>query len=94
MMDNEFISRIENNINMIVPLYLVAAYAYYIKDDPLISDAVYDLMATTFLEYYDVIEHRHKHLVDKDALAAGTCLIKEYPLIVDGAYTSLCESLK
>lgn len=94
MMDNEFISRIENNINMIVPLYLVAAYAYYIKDDPLISDAVYDLMATTFLEYYDVIEHRHKYLVDKDALAAGTCLIKEYPLIVDGAYASLRESLK
>lgn len=93
-MDDEFISRIENNVNMVVPLYLIAAYAYYVKDDPIISDSLYDSMANTFLSFYDQIEHRHKHLVDKDSLSAGTCLIKEYPSIVDGAYQSLRNNLK
>ncbi len=45
-MSDEFISvyekmcmdTIESNPNMLVPWYIMAAYAYYVEDDPLLSE--------------------------------------------------------
>jgi len=65
-------------------MYLMAAYAYYVEDDPIMSDWDFDMLAKTLLENYDSIEHPHKHLVTKDDLRAGTYL-GEYPEIVKGA---------
>ena len=65
-------------------MYLMAAYAYYVEDDPIMSDWHFDMLAKYLLENYDTIEHQHKHLVTKDDLRAGTYL-GEYPLIVRGA---------
>jgi hypothetical protein len=69
---------------MLVPWYLITAYAYYILDESLIQDYEFDTMAKELLENYDTISHRHKHLVSKEALAAGSLLLAEedYPLIV------------
>lgn len=67
-----------------VSMYLMAAYAYYVEDDPIMSDWDFDSLAKTLLEEYDTIEHRHKHLVTEDDLRAGTYL-GEYPEIVKGA---------
>src|SRR6056300_1342297 len=50
----------ESNINMTVPWYLMASYAYYVQDDPIISDRLFDLMAKRMLENWDKIEHFHK----------------------------------
>ena len=62
----------------------MAAYAYYVEDDPIMSDWDFDKLACTLLEEYDRIEHQHKHLVTKEDLKAGTYL-GEYPEIVKGA---------
>ena len=72
---------------MLVPWYLMAAYVYYYHDDQLISDADFDQMAKLLLEKYDTIEHRHKHLISKEDLAAGTLLLSEdqYPSMAKGA---------
>ncbi len=69
---------------MLVPWYLITAYAYYILDESLIQDHEFDSMAKELLEKYDSIEHRHKPLISKEDLAAGTLLLAEedYPLIV------------
>jgi hypothetical protein len=69
---------------MLVPWYLITAYAYYILDESIITDAEFDTMAKDLLANYDTIEHRHKQLIDKENLAAGTLLLAEedYPLIV------------
>ena len=69
---------------MLVPWYLITAYAYYILDESLIEDHQFDSMAKELLENYDKIKHVHKYLITKEDLEAGTLLLAEedYPLIV------------
>ena len=62
----------------------MCAYAYYVEDDALISDAEFDELGKWLLQNYDSVEHMHKHLVTKDDLRAGTYLGK-YPTLVKGA---------
>ena len=62
--------------------YLVHSYLYYHLHTSRISDGEYDDLAKYILEHWDDLEHPHKHLLSKDMLEAGTCLIKEYPQIV------------
>ena len=69
---------IDDNINMSVPWYLMAAYAYYVEDRPLLSDSCFDRLAKKMLSEWDSIEHMHKHHISKDMLEAGTFL-GEYP---------------
>ena len=76
------------NINMMVPWYLMASYAYYRQNDPLFSDGFFDAMAKTMLERWDDIEHFHKSFIKKGDLEAGTYLGK-YPSRVEGAVRSL-----
>jgi len=74
----------DDSINMYIPWYLMAAYAYYEDDDPIISDRLFDLMAKRILENWDQIEHIHKSYITKDMLQAGT-YIGEYPTRIKGA---------
>ena len=76
------------NLNMMVPYYLMASYAYYKQDDPILSDAFFDNMGKTMLERWDDIAHFHKEYINKGDLEAGTFL-GEYPTRVEGALRSL-----
>jgi len=67
--------------------YLMCAYAYYVEDRPLITDAEFDELSRYILANYDEIEHHHKYLVTKGDLEAGTYLGK-YPERVKGAVRS------
>ena len=78
-------NKVAENLNMLVPLYLILSYAYYVEDDPLVSDAFYDAMAKQLYKEYDNVHHRHKHLIVKDALAAGS-FVGTYPNIISSAY--------
>lgn len=77
-----------DNINLMVPWYLIAAYAYYKEDNPIFSDYFFDNMARTMLECWDEIEHRHKELISESDLRAGSYL-GEYPGIVIGALNDI-----
>ena len=81
---------ISKNKNMMVPYYLMAAYAYYKEDDPIFSDAYFDNLAKRMLDCWDEIEHFHKHLLGPMDLVAGTYL-GEYPERVKGGLKSLRE---
>ena len=74
----------DDSINMHIPWYLMAAYAYYEEDSPIISDRLFDLIAQRILENWDQIEHIHKSYITKDMLQAGT-YIGEYPTRIKGA---------
>lgn len=82
----------QQNINMMVPYYIMASFAYYVEDEPIFSDGFYDALAKTILERWDEIEHWHKGYLDKDALEAGSYL-GDYPSIVSGALKSLRASV-
>ena len=78
----------EQNINLMVPWYLMAAYAYYEQDDPIVSDRFFDDLAKTIHAVWDDIEHRHKGYLNLEMLEAGT-YIGDYPSIVAGAVEEL-----
>ncbi len=69
---------------MTVPLYLMASYAYYEEDNPILSDSDFDYLSKIMLDNWNCIEHYHKSLVSEDMLRAGTYL-GDYPLIVKEA---------
>jgi len=79
---------VDDNINMSVPWYLMASYAYYVQDNPLLSDSQFDRLARKMLEHWDKIDHMHKHLISVDDLKAGTYL-GEYPKRIEGAIESM-----
>jgi len=78
----------DDSINMYVPWYLMAAYAYYVEDNPILEDSTFDKMAKRILDQWDEIEHPHKKCLSKDMLEAGTFL-GEYPTRVKGALDSV-----
>lgn len=90
-LDKACTDALDTNINMSVPWYLMAAYSYYVQDEPILSDSRFDRMAKTILEKWDDIEHMHKHLITKSDLEAGTYL-GEYPSRIKGAVESLKEA--
>lgn len=75
---------ISKSPNMLVPYYLMCAYAYYKEDWPIVTDSFYDKLAVTLEKKYDTIEHMHKYLINIEDLKAGTYL-GEYPEMVIGA---------
>jgi hypothetical protein len=79
---------IDDNLNMTVPWYLMASYAYYEEDRPILSDSYFDRLAKRMLEYWDMIDHFHKDCISKDMLRSGTFL-GEYPSRVKYALTDL-----
>jgi NAD-dependent DNA ligase len=83
MLDTKAQGFFDKNINLMVPWYLMAAYAYYKEDDPILSDYFFDNMAKVMLDKWNEIEHFHKHLIGPMDLAAGTYL-GEYPERVIG----------
>ena len=76
------------NINLMVPWYLMAAYAYYEQDAPILSDSFFDDLAKTLLVVWNDVQHRHKKYITVDMLNAGT-YIGKYPGIVEGAVEQL-----
>lgn len=64
----------DENPNLLVPWYLIGSYAYYILDNPVLTDACYDAICQRLHDALDcfIIEHDHMHLCDFEALAAGS----------------------
>lgn len=83
----------DDNINMMVPWYLMAAYAYYVEDDPILEDSTFDRLAKKLLSDWDNVEHFHKEYLNKDMLEAGT-FIGEYPTRVKGALDDVRQSYR
>ena len=81
--------------NCMVPWYVLASYAYYHLDQPVISDMAFDRLARRLLIDWRQVEHPHKRLISEDALRAGTMLLSEdeYPSVAKGAAEALLRDL-
>ena len=86
--DKLCLDHVDDNLNLTVPWYLMAAYAYYVEDNPILSDSYFDRLAKKMLDYWDKIDHMHKDIISKDMLQAGTFL-GEYPSRVKYALQDL-----
>jgi len=86
LLDQHCINSIDDNINLSVPWFLMAAYAYYIEDDPILTDEMYDHLVRKLRKNWDEIEHHHKHLIDEDQLWAGTYMGDYPPIVADAVH--------
>ena len=68
MLDSQAQEIFDDNINMMVPWYLMASYAYYVQDDAIFSDGFFDNMGKVMIERWDEIEHFHKEHITKGDL--------------------------
>lgn len=76
------------NPNMLVPYWLMAAFMYEVENDPFLSDGCFDWLSAELLAKWDQVEHRHKHMIDREALRAGTGLaadLQNLPTLVKHA---------
>ena len=55
-----------------IPWWLMASFAYYLLDDPILSDARNDALCASILDGWADLTHPHKYAVDKASLTAGT----------------------
>jgi hypothetical protein len=78
----------ESNHNMLIPWYIMSAYAYYVEDDPIISDGMFDRICQRLLEDYVNVEHIHKKYIKKSTLESGTYL-GEYPSRIEDVVRQL-----
>lgn len=95
LLDGRCRAIIENHPNAIVAWWLIASYAYYIHDMPILSDGFYDELAKTMLDRWSDIEHQHKHLITEENLKAGSLFnlsAEQYPSITKGAASRLIKS--
>lgn len=74
--------------------WLIASYLYYKLDYSMFSDWEYDSLAKELLENWSTFEHRHKHLVSKEDLDAGTAYAVQYPGLVKGAALNYLKQIK
>lgn len=93
IIENHADEKISSSLDMALPYYLMASYAYYEESDPIFSDDYYDNLAKKILDNWDNIQHYHKNLLNKDMLKAGT-FIGEYPSIVKDALKNMRECYK
>ena len=80
---------IGDNRNMLIPWYLIASYAYYILDRPLVSDGTYDEICVMLNREWDGVDHMHKEWIDRNDLEAGTRLSTSYPSMAKAAACGL-----
>lgn len=78
-----------DNPNMMIPFYLMASYAYYELDSPIMSDADFDWCCRELDRLWDQVDHIHKMWIDRDDLSAGTKLHRSYPSMAKGAACAL-----
>ncbi len=86
--DKQCLDCIDDSINLTVPWYLLASYAYYEEDNPILSDGVFDRLGKKMLKNWESIEHIHKSFITEDMLEAGT-FIGTYPSRIRGALLAL-----
>jgi len=87
-LDKELTDALDTSMNMSVPWYLMASYAYYEEDEPILSDSAFDRLAKRMSEHWGGIKHQHKDYISLDMLNGGT-YIGEYPPRVKGGLDSL-----
>lgn len=94
MLDGYVGAIITANPNMLIPHYLMHSYLYYVMDDPVVSDSMFDTICKRLLVELDGLSHMHKHLVDKSLLVAGSGFNLQFPGMVVGAARYLHKNKK
>ena len=98
MISKDIVERMQDG--HLVAHYLLASYAYYhLQESPMPDDA-YDRLCERLAQRWEHVQHQHKHLIDRDALTAGTgyyLAADAYPLMLTEGifdYLTACRNGK
>jgi len=65
---------------------MMAAYGYYVEDDPLVDDATYDEWYHYIKECAATLDHPHAHLINLEGGgSSGAIMLTDWPAQVAGA---------
>lgn len=82
--DTFFLEKSQESPNILVPWWLMAVWAYE-NDDPILSDAVFDVLVARLGSQWDSIVHPHRYLLDRKAIKGRMGLKGEFPSIAISA---------
>jgi len=71
---------VEKNRNMLVPWWIMSAWAYE-QATPIISDGMFDKLADRLTKEWSKVEHDHKSLLDKKSLKTSLAIAGKWPQI-------------
>ena len=82
--DQQLTADMRKTTKAVVGWILIASWCYYVDSNPcsLLSDQQFDKACAWLLRHYDTVEHKYKHLLPREALAAGTAYqlaMHQYP---------------
>lgn len=77
------------NPNMLVPWWIMAAWAYEVANDPILSDACFDALVIDLDRQWDTIVDHHKDLLDRALLKSAIAIGDRWPLMAIHASQSL-----
>lgn len=73
------------NPNMMVPWWIMAAWAYDKGERPILSDSCFDALATRLDIEWKMVEHRHKKLLDRKMLKSAIAIRGKWPALAISA---------
>ena len=59
-------------LHRLIPIYLMSSYLYYECDKSVLTDEEFDYVCKSLYDNWDILDHMHKHLIDKENLKAGS----------------------
>jgi NAD-dependent DNA ligase len=83
----------DEDINMLVPWFLMASYAYYKLGVNIMPDSEFDRIARNLKKHWDNVDHMHKHLITKEMLSTQSGYSIEYTTMIKHATMIYIESL-
>lgn len=92
-LDKELSDAIDDNIDSIVPWFVMATYAKEIEDDPIISAPAYERTVKRIAEHWEEINHPYKDNLTLDKIGHSV-YINEYPARVKGGVDQLRGAYK
>lgn len=87
----------KGNPSTTISWFLTSSFCYYVHDESLLSDDVFDRMCKYMLENWDKLEHQHKYLITEDDLRAASGFAihpSKYPTIVQSSSHRFMEELE
>ena len=78
----------------LIPLFLIASYAYYEKKETLMADETFDLLAARILAEWDSLDHPYKSLISKENLQTQSTYDLSYPESIVAQAQALLAELK
>jgi len=89
-MDIEFLDIVDGDINMAIPLYIMALHSHYESDNPLITDSYFEKLTKKVLDNWDKLVHNHKYRIANES--GRLKFSGEYPRGIENVIRSLKEA--